>query len=123
MNLLNVLVGAVYFTKLDIRDAYHKIRVRAGDEWKTAFRCRYGKIEYWVMPFGLVNAPASFQAYINETLRECLDDFVVVYLDDILVFSKSMKDHTFHVRLVLDVTKSGRGQGQRQGGLMVKLID
>ena len=102
MNLLNVLVGAVYFTKLDIRDAYHKIRVRAGDEWTPAFRCRYGQFEYRVMPFGLVNAPASFQAYINEALQECLDDFVVVYLDDILIFSKSMKDHTFHVRLVLE---------------------
>ena len=102
MNLLNVLVGAVYFTKLDIRDEYHKIRGRAGDEWKTAFRCRYGQFEYRVMPFGLVNAPASFQAYINEALREYLDDFVVVYLDDILIFSKSMKDHTFHIRLVLE---------------------
>ena len=80
MNLLNVPVGAVYFTKLDIRDAYHKILVRAGDEWKTAFQCRYGQFEYRVMPFGLVNAPASLQACISEALRECLDDFVVVYV-------------------------------------------
>jgi len=72
-----------------------------GDEWKTAFRTRYGLFEYLVMPFGLTNAPASFQNLINDTLREYLDISVIVYLDDILVFSKT-RAHITHVKQVLD---------------------
>jgi len=73
-----------------------------GDEWKTAFRTRYGLFEYLVMPFGLTNAPASFQNLINDTLREYLDISVIVYLDDILVFSKTREAHITHVKQVLD---------------------
>jgi hypothetical protein len=102
MQILTCLMGAVIFTKLDIRAAYYAIRIREGDEWKTAFRCRYGHFEYRVMPFGLANAPASFQAYINMALREFIDIFVIVYLDDILIFSKNQADHVKHVRLVLE---------------------
>jgi hypothetical protein len=98
---LDRLVGARIFTKLDLKDAYHRIRIREGHEWKTAFRTRYGHFEYLVMPFGLANAPATFQAYINTSLAGMLDDFVVVYLDDILIYSRDPAQHQDHVRQVL----------------------
>ncbi|MBN6743027.1 RNA-directed DNA polymerase, partial [Acidithiobacillus sp. MC6.1] len=78
------LRGAQYFTSLDMRGAYNLIRMKEGEEWKTAFRTRYGLYEYCVMPFGLTNAPASCQRLVNDTLHEYLDIFVVAYLDDIL---------------------------------------
>lgn len=93
--------GAKWFTKLDITNAYNRLRIAAGEEWKTAFRTKYGHYEYTVMPFGLTNAPASFQRFINEALGEYLDDFVIAYLDDILIFSKTIEEHTRHVRSVL----------------------
>ncbi|KAG1536699.1 hypothetical protein G6F49_012934 [Rhizopus delemar] len=96
------LSTAKVYTKLDIRNAYHRIRIAEGDEWKTAFRTKYGLFEYTVMPFGLTNAPASFQGLINDTLREFLDLFVVVYLDDILIYSENLTDHYNHVNLVLE---------------------
>ena len=89
------------FTKLDLRDRFHLIRIRKGDEWKTAFRTRYGPYEYKVMPFGLVNAPATFQTMMKEILREFLEDRIVVYIDDILIYSKDPKDHTTLVQKVL----------------------
>jgi hypothetical protein len=95
------LSGACYFTKLDIREAYHRLRVAPGDEWKTAFRTRYGHYEYTVVPFGLVNAPAAFQGLINNVLREHLDQFCIAYLDDIVVYSNSLEEHREHVRLIL----------------------
>jgi transposase InsO family protein len=99
---LDRLGGAVVFTKLDIKNAYHRIRIKRGDEWKTAFRTRYGHFEYMVMPFGLTNAPATFQGYINRALSGYLDIFCVVYLDDVLVFSQLGEDHWDHVRKVMD---------------------
>jgi transposase InsO family protein len=92
---------AKYFTKLDMRGAYNLLRIAKGDEWKTAFRCRYGHFEYQVMPFGLMNAPGTFQAFVNDVLRDYLDDFVVVYLDDILIYSESLDEHTAQVKKVL----------------------
>lgn len=100
--ILDRLSGAKFFTKLDLRDAYHRIRIARGDRWKTAFRTRYGQFEYLVMPFGLTNAPATFQAYINEALKGLLDDFCIAYMDDILVFSNSREEHARHVRKVLE---------------------
>ncbi|OQD64946.1 hypothetical protein PENANT_c409G07288, partial [Penicillium antarcticum] len=94
------LSGAKIFTQLDLRDAYHRIRIKEGDEWKTAFRTRYGHFEYTVMPFGLANTPATFQAYINRALCDLLDQFCVVYLDDILIFSQNEEEHVEHVREV-----------------------
>lgn len=92
---------AKYFTKLDMRGAYNLLRIAEGEEWKTAFRCRYGLFEYLVMPFGLCNAPATFQAFANDVLREYLDDFVVLYLDDVLIYSDNLEDHTAHVQKIL----------------------
>jgi len=93
---------AKVFTKLDPQDGYHLIRMRKGDEHKTAFRTRYGQYEYKVMPFGLVNAPATFQTMMNKILREFLAHGVVVYLDDILIYSNNLDDHIKLVQKVLD---------------------
>ena len=95
------LLGATIFTKLDLRNAYHLVRIREGDEWKTAFKTPRGHYEYLVMPFGLTNAPSVFQALMNDILRDMLEVFVVLYLDDILVFSRSLEEHVQHVRMVI----------------------
>lgn len=99
--LFDRVEGAKWFTKIDLRGAYNLLRISRGEEWKTAFRTRYGHFEYLVMPFGLTNAPASFQALINNVLREYLDHSAVVYLDDILVYSKTFDEHIIHVNQVL----------------------
>jgi hypothetical protein len=101
-DLLNRLRDAKIFTRIDLRGAYNLVRIKEGDEWKTAFRCRYGHFEYMVMPFGLTNAPATFQHMMNEIFADCLDDFVVIYLDDILIYSRDESKHTEHVRTVLE---------------------
>ena len=93
-----LLQGSSVFTKLDLRNAYHLVRIREGDEWKTAFNTPRGHYEYLVMPFGLTNAPAIFQALVNDVLRDFLNVFVFVYIDDILIFSKSEQEHVQHVR-------------------------
>ncbi|TVY75035.1 Transposon Tf2-9 polyprotein [Fusarium oxysporum f. sp. cubense] len=95
------LFGKKWFTALDLKSAYNLIRIKEGDEWKTAFRTKYGLFEYLVMPFGLTNAPAVFQRMITNVLREHLDIFVVCYLDDILIFSDTEEEHTEHVHKVL----------------------
>ena len=92
---------AQIFTKLDLKDGFHLMRIRKEDEWKTAFRTRYGLYQYKVMPFGLVNATAIFQTLINEILPEFLNDGVVVYINDILIYSNDPKDHTTLVQKVL----------------------
>uniref|UniRef100_A0A8C6PCD2 Gypsy retrotransposon integrase-like protein 1 n=1 Tax=Nothobranchius furzeri TaxID=105023 RepID=A0A8C6PCD2_NOTFU len=92
---------ATIFTKLDLRNAYHLVRIREGDEWKTAFKTPIGHFEYLVMPFGLTNAPAVFQNLVNTVLSDYLNKFVTVYLDDILIFSRTPEEHTGHVRAVL----------------------
>lgn len=107
------LKGAKIFTKLDLQNAYHLLRIKRGDEWKTAFRCKYGHFEYCVMPFGLTNAPATFQHLINDTLRDVLDRYAIAYLDDILIFSPDQQSHTEHVKSVLNKLK--------QAGLYCKL--
>jgi hypothetical protein len=100
LGLLDRLRTGKIFTKLDLRGAYNLLRIRPGDEWKTAFRTRYGHFEYTVMPFGLTNASVVFQHLMNDIFREYMDEFVVVYLDDILIFSKDQENHDKHVRLV-----------------------
>jgi hypothetical protein len=100
-SLLDRLRTGKIFTKLDLCGAYNLLRIRLGDEWKTTFRAHYGHFEYTVMPFGLTNAPAVFQHLMNDIFREYMDEFVVVYLDDILIFSKDQETHDKHVQLVL----------------------
>ena len=96
------LSKAKWFTKLDVKSAFHRIRIRKGDEWMTAFRCRLGLFEWLVTPFGLVNAPATFQRYTNEQLRGHLDIDAAAYMDDVLAYtSGSEEDHWKTVRSIL----------------------
>ncbi len=91
---LDRLGWAQRFTQLDLTNAYHRMRIRESDKWKTAFRTHYGHFKYQVMPFGLTNVPATFQGYIDKILAEKLDVFVIVYLDDILIYTESEgKEH------------------------------
>jgi hypothetical protein len=92
--------GRIY-TKIDLRHAYHLVRIAKGDEWKTAFRTRYGSYEWCVMPFGLTNAPAAFQRFVNDLFADMLDVCVIVYLDDILIYSDNAAQHKEHVKEVL----------------------
>ena len=99
------LCAAKIYTKFDIIAAFNEIRMAKGDEEKTAFLTRYGLFEYTVMPFGLCNAPSTFQAFINDVLREYLDVFCSAYLDDILIYSNSQEEHTEHAQKVLEKLK------------------
>ena len=92
-----------YYTTLDVRGAYNLLRIAEGEEWKTAFRTRYGLFESLVMPFGLTNAPADFQRFINDVLHPFLDNFCTAYLNDILIYSDTLQEHKIHVRQVLEV--------------------
>ena len=100
-DLYDQLAGSSVFSKMDLRLGYHQIKIRNGDIPKTAFVTRYGQYEYTVMSFGLTNAPATFSRLMNSVFMEYLDKFVVVYLDDILIYSKSEEEHAEHLRLVL----------------------
>ena len=85
--------GAKWYSKFDIPGAFNRIRIKKGNEWKTAFRTCFGHYKYLIVSFGLTNGPATWQVYINNVLRKFLDVFVVVYLDDIVVYSKTKEDH------------------------------
>jgi hypothetical protein len=100
-DILQQLRTAKVFTKLDLRGAYNLLRIKAGDEWKTAFSCKYGHFEYRVMPFGLMNAPSFFQYFMHDLFRDYTDLFLVVYLDDLLIYSDNPLQHKQHVKLVL----------------------
>lgn len=100
LDLFDKLSKARYFTKIDLRSGYWQVRVAEGDEAKTTCVTRYGSYEFLVMPFGLTNAPATFCNLMNDVLLEFLDRFVVVYLDDIVVYSDSLSDHLRHLKVV-----------------------
>lgn len=100
-DLLDRLGQARIYSKIDLRGAYNLLRIKEGEEWKTAFRTRYGLFEYRVMPFGLTNAPASFQHLMNDLFKDMVDDFVICYLDDILIYSPDKRTHVTHVLRVL----------------------
>ena len=110
--LMDRLHGACYFSKLDLASGYHQIRVKEADVHKTAFVTRYGSYEYTVMPFGLCDAPATFQRIMNDLLRNGLDKFVLVFLDDILIYSRTKEDHLQHIKAVLDKLRSEKFFGR-----------
>ena len=104
-DLMDQLHVSSAFSKTDQRSGYHQILVKADDVQKTAFRSRYGHYEYMVMPFGVTNAPTLFMDYMNRIFRPFLDKFVVVFIDDILIYSKTQEGHAEHLRLVLGVLR------------------
>ncbi|MBW0479620.1 hypothetical protein O181_019335, partial [Austropuccinia psidii MF-1] len=104
--LLNVFNGSSIYSKIEMHGAYKLLRIKEGDEHLTCFRTEYGSFEYLVMPFGLTNAPASFQNLVNDIFQDLLDVYVVVFLDDIMVFSKSKEEHVTHVSTVLSTLRA-----------------
>jgi hypothetical protein len=104
-NLLDKIGGATHFSSIDLRSGYHQIRITDEDVSKTAFRTPFGHYQFKVLSFGLTNAPATFQRVMNDVFGQSVGDFVVVYLDDILIYSKSAEEHEAYLRKVLETLR------------------
>ncbi|GBG84956.1 hypothetical protein CBR_g39419 [Chara braunii] len=112
-DLLERLGGALFFSKLDLKSGYHQLEIRKEDRYKTAFKTRYGHFEWLVMLFGLTKAPTTFQAAMTTEFRHMLDRFVLIYLDDILVYSRSLNEHVEHLRTVLKRLRQAKYKANR----------
>jgi hypothetical protein len=106
--LLDEIVGAKYFTTIDLALGFHQIRMHPGDEAKTAFKTHHGHFQFIVMPFGLTNTPATFQCLMNAIFGKYMRKFVLIFMDDILVFSSSLEEHLEHLRLVFQTLKDNQ---------------
>ncbi|GKF35156.1 putative reverse transcriptase domain-containing protein [Tanacetum coccineum] len=104
-DLFDQLQGSSVYSKIDLRSGYHQLRVREEDISKTAFRTHYGHYEFQVMPFGLTNTPAVFMDLMNRVCKPYLDKFVIVFIDDIFIYSKSKQEHEEHLKIILELLK------------------
>ncbi|GJU11344.1 putative reverse transcriptase domain-containing protein [Tanacetum coccineum] len=105
-NLFDQLQGSSVYSKIDLRSGYHQLRIREEDIPSTAFRTRYGHYEFQVMPFDLTNAPAVFMDLMNRVCKPYLDKFVIIFIDDILIYSKNKEEHEKHLKIILELLKN-----------------
>jgi hypothetical protein len=104
--ILDELTGSCYFTILDFKSGFHQVRMQPADEYKTAFKSHHGHYQFRVMPFRLTNAPTTFQCIMNQILEPFLKKFVIIFMDDILIYSASLEQHAHHLRQVLSLLRT-----------------